>query len=79
MPHQSDFQRFFDDSGIVKRGFARKLTRENGPLSAVGRSAYLALSSWFNLASRTKVWRPPSCGMIFLQSIKKKSLPSWHG
>ena len=45
---KSDFQRFLDDSGLLKSGFARKSPREYEPRSAVGRSAYLHLSSWFN-------------------------------
>ena len=42
------FRRFLDDSGLLKSGFARKSPREYEPRSAVGRSAYLHLSYWFN-------------------------------
>jgi len=58
---KSDFQRLLDDSGIVKRGFARK----SRPLFAAGRPAYSVLSSCFDRVLRAKVFAPAGLRHFF--------------
>jgi hypothetical protein len=58
---KSDFQRLLDDSGIVKRGFARK----SRPLFAAGRPAYSLLSSCFDRVLRAKVFAPAGLRHFF--------------
>ena len=64
---KSDFQRLLDDSGIVKRGFARK----SRPLFAAGRPAYSLLSSCFDRVLRAKVFAPAGLRHFFTVYQKK--------